>query len=385
MEGTLYTSPPLTTVRQPCYEMGKRLVENMLDLLAGKSVLNQTLPAELVVRQSCGCSILAVEEASRGPAPVSLNQLNELDESQKQGVLGAMQRVFGLEHPVDIQPLFEELLKSFLAELLKNDPDISLKVVDDILRWTMETDYPIAQWGMALSAMRNTLLPLLHGQQVLRAENFWMAAQIMVGEAVKQKQQRYTNRLKRQNEILNELRNIFVTSFEVEELMRLFIEQLPRLEIPGCYVALYENPLQPTENARLVLAYQQSLGEQKLTEEQVVFPARQLLPAGILKPSRLVIEPLYFRKEQIGFALLEMGPREGNIYETLRGELSGALQAARLVSRVEERSVELARQNYILDMFMENVPDSIYFKDVQSRFTRLNKALLNKLQMRDYA
>jgi PAS domain S-box-containing protein len=87
-----------------------------------------------------------------------------------------------------------------------------------------------------------------------------------------------------------------------------------------------------------------------------------------------VVEALYFQDQQLGFALFEAGPRDGKIYETLRDQISSALQGALLVQRVRERSAELARQQYILDTFMENVPDRIYFKDLDSRITRANKS-----------
>jgi PAS domain S-box-containing protein len=48
--------------------------------------------------------------------------------------------------------------------------------------------------------------------------------------------------------------------------------------------------------------------------------------------------------------------------------------AEELEQRVEQRTAEITRQKYILDTFMENVPDSIYFKDLNSRIIRANKA-----------
>ncbi len=46
-----------------------------------------------------------------------------------------------------------------------------------------------------------------------------------------------------------------------------------------------------------------------------------------------------------------------------------------LEQRIEERTAEVLRQKYILDTFMANVPDSIYFKDRESRFTQANNSL----------
>jgi DNA-binding LacI/PurR family transcriptional regulator len=47
-----YTIPPLTTIRQPRFELGQRAMQMMLNLLNGQEPENQILPGELVVRQT---------------------------------------------------------------------------------------------------------------------------------------------------------------------------------------------------------------------------------------------------------------------------------------------------------------------------------------------
>ncbi len=43
----------------------------------------------------------------------------------------------------------------------------------------------------------------------------------------------------------------------------------------------------------------------------------------------------------------------------------------------------LAREKYLVDSLMDNLPDSIYFKDAQSRFTKLNAALARRFGLSD--
>ena len=61
-----YTIPPLTTIRQPRFELGQRAMHMMLDLLAGKEPENQVVPGELVVRQTTARLLLGNNLAAAG-------------------------------------------------------------------------------------------------------------------------------------------------------------------------------------------------------------------------------------------------------------------------------------------------------------------------------
>ena len=77
-----------------------------------------------------------------------------------------------------------------------------------------------------------------------------------------------------------------ITTFDMEKLMDVLAESLPRLGIPSCYVALYENPQpyqypQPApERSRLVRAYTEK-GRVQLEPDGLRFPSRQLVPMGM--------------------------------------------------------------------------------------------------------
>jgi len=120
----------------------------------------------------------------------------------------------------------------------------------------------------------------------------------------------------------------------------------------------------PRAWARALLVYE---GQQRIEvpDGEAVFPAQALAPGGRLRrgqPSSMVVEPLYFREQQLGFVLFEVGPREGWVYETLRSQLSSPLQGALLVERekralaaVEEARTRAEVANRAKSAFLANM------------------------------
>jgi PAS domain S-box-containing protein len=381
-----YSLPPLTTVRQPISEMGQSIVNVMLSMLSGEEPPRQIkLPTELVVRQSCGCVNPTIAQALIGLPGLAGQHHDALDSQQRQNILENMQRALGK----DVQPnelvWLNQLLDTFVIDLDARKQGSFLATLDEILQQINEAGRSPAAWGNTLSAMRRSLFPLLPENQILLAEDSWLPARMMVYEMAQQSQHYYTSQLGQQMRRVTTLQGSLITTFDLQQIVDTLIRELLRLGIPSCSLSLYENPRLPATTSRLLLAYTEKFKRFTLPEEQQIFSSKQLAPAGYFPDHSycIVAEPLHFGEENLGFALFEVGPRQGNIYETLRGSISSTLQAAMLIQRVRERSAELTRQQYILSTFMENVPDHIYFKDLQSRITRANRAHAINLQFSD--
>lgn len=52
LPSSLYTTPPLTTVRQPAYDLGKIAGEAILQMIQGQKVSLPTVPLQVIVRES---------------------------------------------------------------------------------------------------------------------------------------------------------------------------------------------------------------------------------------------------------------------------------------------------------------------------------------------
>jgi PAS domain S-box-containing protein len=80
------------------------------------------------------------------------------------------------------------------------------------------------------------------------------------------------------------------------------------------------------------------------------------------------------------------------VMETLANQIAVAIENARLYQDAQRELAErrqaeqaLAREQHLLQTFVDNVPDSIYFKDLESRFRQINRALATRFGLSDPA
>jgi PAS domain S-box-containing protein len=425
VQDSRYLMPPLTAARQSFYDLGRRGAEVLLAQLRGEEVPERTiLPMQVMVRRSCGCPDPAVALAAARPVGgrsgrrVSRKKVGTILAAQRASIVAEMAQA--IEASADGQALgrLEQLVDAFGQELaasakLKGESaGVFLAALDEVLRQVVATGGDVAVWQNAVSALRHHILSSLGDTASSRAENLWQQARVAIGEMAQRVQAYQTLQAAQQAKVLREIGQALITTFDVQELMNVLAEGLLRLDMPSAYLSLYKDPQQPTEWSRLLLAYGEN-GRVELGPDGQRFPSRRLVPEGML-PERqynLVAEPLYFRENQLGFVLFEVGPRDGAIYDVLRGEISSALRGALLLraraqaeaalerayaeveQQVEERTAELrheiaerirveealAHERALLRTVIDLLPDPIYTKDSIGRKTLANRADLRNM------
>ena len=388
-------TPSLTTVRMQAEEMGRPLSELLLAGLKGEAVKERVLlPAKIVLRESCGCQDRLVAQAA---APITRPSENDSSfesslAAQRENILAKVRDAMGLSYHGESSAWDEQLVDGFLAELsgdalteASTNSRPFLQALDNCLGQVSIPGRTPITWQEVISAMRHSILPYLQTYESLaRAENLWQQARVRIAGFTQRDLLRQRFHSHRQTQTLREIEHRLLITFHIDELLDVLAEELPRLAISECYLSLYEEPQaysqsQPApEWSRLILAYN-AQGRIPLPAEGQRFRSQQLVPKAILEqssPYALGIWPLYFRETQFGFALfsLEGIPQGVLIYDVLRKLISNALQGDFLVQQIEKHAAELSRKQYILDAFMENIPDRIYFKDLEGRITKANQA-----------
>jgi signal transduction histidine kinase/DNA-binding LacI/PurR family transcriptional regulator len=377
----------LTTVRAPFQEMGRCAVEVALALVRGETVPAEArqLPTELVIRRSCGCL------PTLSPAePVVSAGARELPARLRQAL--AYPAVEDL--PADWA---EQLTTAFLREMHGESDDAFPRLLDHLVRLSLRSGANARDWSRALFTLRQVIDSAADTAETARAEDAWQRAHLLVTDTSERQHWRYMRALvENRNQILQEVGQQLSTAADVAGLVRILPSQLARVGVPGCYLSVYEpdvsdpngrTPVRPIASmgnaaiarSRLLLAYRNGR-QSPIDPDSAVFPSVHLVPGARLRrpaPLSMVAIPLYFKDQQLGFVLFELGPKIGWVYATLGEQLSSALHRLFMAEReraavaaLEEIHRQDERQRLASDLH-DSVSQALFSMTLQTRALEL--------------
>ena len=345
IEETRAISPTLTTVRTPWHMLGSKSVDLMLAKLEGKSLPEQILlQTELVCRQSCGCQPAAFDkypENSNHPsgftlelrsAPVVIPQFFEFEHlRENEAALNTVASIHGLDHDT-----LSKLIDNFIADVDAGEATPSLFIqtfVETLSRISSGTE--IIEWQEALNVIQSKIRSLFQvPSEIIRAHELLENGYAVVGEMAHRRQLSQRLEAVNQTDRLNRIVQTMSTTYDIETLMNLLALELPGLGIQSCFLSLYDEKGDNPAWSRLILASDRR-ERLPLDPGGIRFPTCQLVPIGMFPANRQIafdVEALYFQNKQIGFVLFEIGPRDGDVYTTLRGHLSSTFKERRACS-----------------------------------------------------
>jgi DNA-binding LacI/PurR family transcriptional regulator/signal transduction histidine kinase len=334
IEEARFSAPALTTVRQPLHALGRKAVETLCAVIEGREVpANLTLRTEVVARQSCGCAWRFARPTPRG---------DHAAPAERSAVIAEMTRA--ARAPGLGSSWAGGVLDALVSEAEGGRGRSCAAVLDEVLRDARLAGADVGAFQDVVSVLREDTLGAFEPAARARAERILDDLRVVAAKGAESAQAQHRLEMDRWARRLSGTSEALVANFDVASLVRAAAAHLPRLGIATCYLSLYEPASPSLETARLVLAHD---GASRLGADLLdpVFASRELAPARVLPRRRttFVLEPVFFRDEQLGFVLLEMGPREGGVYESLREQMSAAIKGALLMQEVVEKDREQQR------------------------------------------
>lgn len=340
IESARFATAPLTTVRQPLFEQGVQAMNLLLALHRGDPVPpRETLRTQLLVRQSCGCppqtSLALAQYQLLQPAESLVRTfqyhrariISDMAQAMRT-MAGSLETVWG-----------ERLLDALAAEIGGQHRGVFLSTLEEVMTLMSTLGGPVSSWHGALSVLRHhaRACAQLDPDAWSAVEELWHEARVLVGLVGERAQGQHRLGTERFDRTLRAMSEELSTCLDTRAMPPILATRLPQLRIKSYFFALFDRE-QPQElTARLVGTHDAGGRARAITDE--AFPAHKLVPSASVLPDRrttYIVEPVFFEREALGYALFEMGPPDGVLYETLRDQLGGAVMSALLYQRARE-------------------------------------------------
>jgi serine phosphatase RsbU (regulator of sigma subunit)/DNA-binding LacI/PurR family transcriptional regulator len=332
------TSPPITTVHQPMFEIGKIAVEMLLGLIRGDSIPSTSvLDTVLKIRRSCGCFCSVMPEEKK------IN-FSTCDMSHK----GRNEKISFMP---SVNPAIADRAKKIWRCFI-NDIDIMkktsfLKEVDclgDEARAGTELsdDWNVFFAGLSYFAGRH-----YSGDKLVFAYSLLFESSLIRVEVAKRMERYRIIASAGENVALRKLGQSLANTAKTELLYDAAIKLLPKFGLETFFIILY-NRSGRTEKLNYSLIcingrrHQQIISKVKKTGlmsglSEVFVPAN---------PSIFIIEPLHYQKDCFGMLAVEADPFVNpEKYRIIAEYLSGALHSTFLIEKIQHQTTVLEQAN----------------------------------------
>jgi DNA-binding LacI/PurR family transcriptional regulator len=324
VDNARYTSPPLTTVKQPLHELGREAVRvAMAEVYGATPGEHITLHTEFVTRRSCRCfSHEARPSLSLLP---SRNSFEAALVERRQILLADLARSargsFGM-----LGSGWELRLMNALASELRGAGTGFRNVFENMLDTLLEHGADFNLCHDVLSALRRHIIACLAGDAERRgqAEDLLHEACTLIGQVSERAQARQRLDVTRWASALAETAAGLSASSSPAELDAAVARHFPSLGVSSCFVAAYRDTPGPLD---FVVHYVAGGSAPRIEHVPALSRGftRQLSEAR--GAESLYVSTVFSDKRVLGCVLFELDPKRGIVCEALREFLGVALRA----------------------------------------------------------
>lgn len=293
--------PALTTARQPTEQLGRRGVETAFGLAEGRSPLSASLPTELVLRQSCGCS--TVKAAFTNSIRPLAGDVEACFAEQRHVILAEVARAAAGHLDAAATGWEVPLVDGLIGELSHQNGRSFHRTLEQLLQKFDQAPVNGAVLQEVLTALRSQSLPCVAGVPRVRdrLEDLLHEARVGVSAFCEEAAERRARAAReRQRNFERAMRSALLA--DTARRSRAAAETLPELGVEACVVAALERPNDAAGQARVLFGFN---ARDRITEATLV-PFDRLPAHPMLEQSRrlIVVLPLVAFGHALGAALV---------------------------------------------------------------------------------
>ncbi|KNY26176.1 diguanylate cyclase [Pseudobacteroides cellulosolvens] len=345
----------LTTVNQPCYDLGKNAAVILQKAINGEKVeKNVMLPSEMVLRSSCRCipgvvrnTLLAKEYIEDECNNIEFNQFKTIVISYMKAINESIE-LFDSSFLDELLEYEEDVIGAFFAEIDNGQKNEFLHKWNNLLLFCTNNRINIFFLHDIISILRKFIIEYIDKKKYgVMLENLFQAAHILVSEGIRRGGSSFSILSQDQFSDLIMLDESLISNMDTHEQMNLIEKHIYNYDINRCYISLYEDSQKPMDYSILIHA---SRKDKKFDtkENGIRYETKKMLPDEFIeelcsKKFNIVVQSLHFGQYQIGTCILGFDKMVNRAFEIIRNRLSIALNSALMVERIKNQSNELEK------------------------------------------
>lgn len=347
VDGAKLSIPSLTTVRQPVYDMGWKAMETVVKVVGGTKSGNVILDTSLVIRESCGCMAQSGNQARKKTADLSETTLSGRIELLIQSGKAEKEKLFPANTSIDMFARgLTSLGKNKLVE--REEAHEILSAFSKILHESDVTDESVHFLQDLVKKLRAELTEHINEAGPLKmVEDLFQDLKDLLLEGVQQNNAHRWSIHHTDIRVLRSILEMMVLNLDnKKELFSALNTELKVVAIQNCFVFLYDREIPyerdtkwvPPVKVYLAMACDKS-GVISIPPENTVMNYNDILRVNYFSEGprySLVLNPITFMQDQMGFVFCDFIMRDFYLYETLFIEVSCAIKLYFLLNYQEQ-------------------------------------------------
>ncbi len=339
----IFFSPPLTTVKQPYYELCKKAIDLLMRIITGQDIpQNIEVHTKLEIKRSCGCDYPGIKKIKMIKAMQNLSlpvEYSALVENKSQ-IINETLEMSNISSYLkqQVSDWFEKIIDEITVKMKnKNEMNFLLYSFINFPENIIFDFYDYEILKEILDIFISNCSRYLHNPEDKKAlVNMQKIGNILIDETMSQNKALESVHFRKNSKKLQKTSQYFITSLNIEMLTRRLAEELPQIGINSCYIILYESRVvrkskydwSIPQNSRLIFALESGKNI-NLDPNEVRFNTYELLPDKFFKQTEnmnMILMPLLYKNEHFGFILFELGSIRNLMYETIRAQISTTIK-----------------------------------------------------------
>jgi len=338
-----FSSPTLTSIHEPLFDLGEAAATELIDQLEGKKTISTiSIPTSLVIRKSCGCEPTRYKPIESVAYAVPSQPLNENDDLIFQETKLFLNHLIKHYKGPMIKAEVKKILCDFQEAIYNEEFDVFLQTLQIKLEESLKTE-DIALWLALTSKLKLSTLHYFTQYPERKSLFSFLQSLIELKKEVEQvaiKYQRFESEY-----YLNYFRmmvNNLNTTFDFAGIKKYTIDIL---QLNDLYISVFNDANAKKITATNVLSVRNN---KTIDVNKQRYTANKLLPddAPVYKSRfTLMVFPLFFRINPFGFMVINLSNRKGSAFESLRAIVSSALKNETLIqdlTQAEKRFSDIA-------------------------------------------